>query len=841
MAKNKTIAQYYFSPRLEKQLALISKYSLTVVEAPSGFGKTTALREYLDSLGQEGQRGVLKQWYTCFGESPERTWAGICNMFRKLGGALADALANLGVPTRETLPDIADLLQQYSAPKKAYFVIDNYQLFATKVPKELLTALAACCRNNNLHLIVITQHLDHLFGAAKTTHSSRAYHVITGDDFAFDNAGIARYCRLAGIAISMDTIEQIQATSQGWIAAIRLQLKHYQESDWIIDPKGINDLVETAVWNKLSDQGKEFMLGMSLLDYATHRQAVIMNGGAAVPAEASDLRVMDFFVRRVPDKNAYFLHAILRDYLSSRFAAQAQEFKHTMLRRAAAACLAEDDYWPAARFFMRVEDYDAILAMPLNDLVFSHYQGEGMIQFFARLFEKCPLETLRKYPLMVITVGIQFYKEGRPEDYVRVIHLIEEFIKNPPGPSEMSERELYRVKGEFEMLLHVTRYNDMEGMAVHIRKAHEYLSRVSVSPRSYIFAGNPPWAMGMPSALASYWSQSGELRNILLLMDSLVPLYTELTCGHGAGGATIMHAEAAAARGDDSEAEALCHKAIYVAQSAEQRTNRLCAELVLARIGLVRGDEKMYAFARKNIAREIESARQTALTREGEMAVAHLDLIFGKTNGLPNWLRHPEAIRRNLYKLTQPYALMLHSWLLLLEKRWAEFYALTEMALKTVQDLHYPLLWIYHLIFLARARLAEKRGAEAAARLREVLGLALPDRVYQPLAEHAETLLPLMEKLKGEFDGQRMLECLSFCRRWGQGVAAVHKARPGDPRLLTPRQAEILSLAAKGQSNAQIAARLGVSPDNVNKLLRAAYGKLNARNRVEAVRIFLHS
>ena len=64
MAKKKIHPQYYFSPRIQKQLALIPRYPLTVVEAPSGFGKTTAVREYLASIGKgEGKQRVLKRWY----------------------------------------------------------------------------------------------------------------------------------------------------------------------------------------------------------------------------------------------------------------------------------------------------------------------------------------------------------------------------------------------------------------------------------------------------------------------------------------------------------------------------------------------------------------------------------------------------------------------------------------------------------------------------------------------------------------------------------------------------------------------------------------------------------
>ena len=100
---------YYFSRHLWETLADIPTYGLTVIEAPSGFGKTTALREYL----AREQKMADVRWYTCFGESAGRTWAGICALFGGSEDSITDELLELGEPSLENLADICLL---YTSP-----------------------------------------------------------------------------------------------------------------------------------------------------------------------------------------------------------------------------------------------------------------------------------------------------------------------------------------------------------------------------------------------------------------------------------------------------------------------------------------------------------------------------------------------------------------------------------------------------------------------------------------------------------------------------------------------------------------------------------------------------
>jgi LuxR family maltose regulon positive regulatory protein len=52
---------------------------------------------------------------------------------------------------------------------------------------------------------------------------------------------------------------------------------------------------------------------------------------------------------------------------------------------------------------------------------------------------------------------------------------------------------------------------------------------------------------------------------------------------------------------------------------------------------------------------------------------------------------------------------------------------------------------------------------------------------------------------------------------------------------LSPREKEICEMVAKGQTDKQIARRLGITEDTVNTHLRFAFEKLESTNRTQAV------
>ncbi len=75
----------------------------------------------------------------------------------------------------------------------------------------------------------------------------------------------------------------------------------------------------------------------------------------------------------------------------------------------------------------------------------------------------------------------------------------------------------------------------------------------------------------------------------------------------------------------------------------------------------------------------------------------------------------------------------------------------------------------------------------------------------------------------------------------GHDYASEGAGRTADLGLLSPRERDVLGMAAEGLTNGEIARRLGVTVHAVKFHLASVFRKLGVANRTEAAVVFLRS
>lgn len=811
---------YYFPDYLKKQLSKIPHYPLTVVEGPSGFGKTTAVREYIK---EHLPHDAHEYWYTCLGNPTAKTWNGICSLFEYVDCDIADKLRALEFTSADTLTDIANLIQKICCDFETFLIIDNYQILNSIVPEEFLSAFSIQTENSNIHIIFITQQLS-VHQQTVLRHS--AAHIIPASDFFFDRNSTARLFKLAGIRLTDKELENVHTSTEGWVSALRLQMINYQKYGCFEYNAGIEQLVEAAIWKKLSMGEKDFLLAVSVLDSFTLGQAKRMLGKNCLTESIENLLASNALINYYFENSTYIMHSILQGYLRRRFYQyQSEDCQKQMLSLAGQACVDISDYSAAARFFLEAGDFEAFLSFPLQTNYLSCTSDWTLIDLIVRTVRVCPDDLLRRHPEAVLILSFQLFLFCQYELSGYLCEIARMALENPV---DLDECQIKRLNGEMEYLLSFNEYNDIKKMSARHKAAYAQLE----GPSSYRFAlGN----FGSVSIMYMYWSKSGELEQTIGLMEENLPLYRLLSGGHSTGSDSAMRAEWLLQRGDTEAAEILCYKAIYAAQSDNQACICLCAELVLARIALLRGDAEGYCRATEHIGQCADLKLGMYNERAAQLCLASLTLTIGEVRNIPDWLNSPDVIDKNLYPATVPYGQMLYGKLLLIEKRYSELYAVSQMAMELALKSNYLLTQVYHLLYLAVAKLNDRNTKKAQMFLNQALEIALPDQVYLPFAEHA-TLIPLLEFARHlGFDKDKINCVLSLCTQQQEGVQAVTKALRNADSPLTVREREI-ALLAKGRFSAkEIAGKLYISESTVKSTLKSIYRKLDVQSKTQLI------
>ncbi|NLW78700.1 MAG: hypothetical protein GXY32_04730 [Ruminococcaceae bacterium] len=809
----------YFSPRLMNALAGIRTSPATVVSAPSGLGKTTAVKHFLSIRQAQGSR-VL--WHTVLGESPDTAWRHICEMLSEVDAETAALLLQMGFPVRETLVLLAKLSARLRCAQETILVVDNTQIFEAEVSYELVMALAQ--HGNPLyHVVLITQTpLDSPvfpLGAPEVL-------FLGADNFFFQEEDIAAYFRLNGAELTQPQAHQVMKNTFGWVAVVRLQLLSYFQTGDIQLESRMSQLMRTALWEPLTAEEKYFLLAISRMDSLTRRQICILLNSDTVPAYGMKLLERGGFIQPDIQHHTYTVHSLLQNFLAPYFEELPPKEQKLLYARTGRAYLQADMPFPAFRMLMLSGAYAEMLQVPLANMDMAEHSTDEVVPLLQDVLAACPPELLKQHPVALLRFAFEALLRGARPLFSGYCALIEQVLNTPDALSPKSRQYLL---GEYTFLCSFSYGNDLGKMHAAHKAALEALGGPSSA-----FDTRWSWTFDVPSTLAPYWSDRAPLAETLAAADDGMPTYLILSLGHATGATELMHAEALLNAGKLDEAEAMCHQARYLAGEHCQDSVCFGVELTRGRIAILRGDAAYYGARLESIDRLMLTGSEKMRHLLADQSTTFLQLALGRTEGVPTWLQSETTIRQRMFGDGTSYGMILLGKTLLLKKDYNRLLGLAGPVLQAAESQHLQLTQVYYLLYLACIKRATGAPAEAQQHLQRALDIALPNAVYLPFAEHsAELAQPLTVWEHTRNAGKHAATIRQLGKLQRAGAERINRKLYSTGVSLTPREAEIARYTKQGLSNKQIAEILFVSPETVKKTLKSVFLKLGLKSRTQ--------
>ncbi len=804
----------YFSDRIMEILDRIFDHPLTIVEAPMGYGKTTAVREYLN------QAGVNLLWQRVYDSSSSSFWNGFSRLFRELDEDLGQSLFCLGFPDDSiSAQEALQLIEDIELPVKTALVIDDYHLIDSPGVNSFIELLV---ENEiaNLHIVLTTrftkyQKLEELV--------LKGYlHHINKETLEFTPREITGYYRMCGINLKDIEADQLYSVTEGWISALYLFMLEYIAEGSYTPTKSIYKLIEKAVYTPLSDEIKEFVITMCIFDSFTYEQAVHMWGKENTGELLAELTVKNAFVKYDNSIKTYLMHKIFTGFLQDELERKDARYRQDLYLKAAQWYLKTNDYIPARHFFYECGDFDNIM-LTLEEDKGNSFVGDK--ELLIKHMEECPQEVKVRHHLGLLKYALHLFIHN---EHDLLSKTCQEFSDNIASDKSLSDDQRNRFLGEFEVLLSFMAYNDVKKMSGHHRKAWELLNRITSLTNN-----KTNWTFGSPSVLYMLYRESGKLEEHVQYLKEAMFYYYRLTNGHGSGAEYVMEAERYFNMGDLVNAEISVHQALNKAQSSGEANIILCVVYLQTRLAFMKGDfTRMFELLHK-MRSDMTLNREYNFLHTVEICEGSIYATLNQKDKIPERLLEVDITNLRLRFPAYAAFNIMYGRVLLIKEEYLKLIGSAEYFISIASVFPNLLGQIYTYIYLAAANRQIFREAEALAKLKQALEIAMPDRMYMPFVENCDYIESLLLKLaeEGNYpeDIDRIITLHQTYRRLKEQIILEHFTQ--EKPQLTKREIEIARLAAAGITNIEIGKQLYISANTVKMALKSIYSKLSINNR----------
>ena len=825
MPKEKiSLNSIYISERLQKSLQPVSNSALTAITAPMGYGKTTAVNWYLSRMAKDSQALLIR--ISIYSQNLSIFWKSVQNAFSFAG---LNFLENYDCPEDEASAGFLTEILCYQLEKceNCYIFIDDFHLLKDDRAVTFLCRMAGRIPEN-VHLIVASR--NHFISDDWIVRLGGRLHRIEIDDLRLNAGELSDYIRRCGTSLTDSQLEQLLKSSEGWFAAVYLNLCSFSKSGEL--PGKTSDIYQmfsASMLNPLPEDRKEFLSTMGLADEFTEEMAEFITKREDVHQILKMLTRQNAFVTCLNDGQTYRFHHMMKECAFRAFRTLDNSRQAFYYERYGAWYEKHGAYIHALSAYWRNQNFAAILRVVQKDagILLASLKPEDVLEALNR----CPVSVLKEYPLAILVLMRCMFNWKNIPKMLELKALLLASIREHP---KLSEEEKGNLLGECDLIQSFLMYNDISRMSQFHRSASEKMTRPAISIRS-----DGGWTFGSPSVLMMFHRKSGDLDKELEEMNQCMPHYYKITNGHGQGAETIMSAEAHFMRGNFVDAHIALEMAYTQIQGNGQESIALCCDFLAQRLSICMDIKMRNTFEERR--KELLQGHNTTWVNIFDSTCAYYYAVTGQTERIPTLFGAHMLSTVNFLAPGRPMMEMIENQVYLAQGEYSKVIGRSESILAMCQALHYDLVALHVQIQLLAANWKLGKTEQALELLRRSLSQAFPDGILMPFVEN----YPYIEELlKGSFFGINenfLFRITRMGKEWEMRCDQLKKEEAYPPafKVLSDRELEITELMAKHMSNKEIAQSLFLSEGTVKQYINQIYSKLQIPGDVRVKRKYL--
>lgn len=811
--------QFYFSDEISHKLSYIYQSSLTMIEAPAGYGKSTAVRWAMRDIPPE-----QVHWFTAVSFLQDTSLDWFIRQIGALDAAAGAALRGLGFLNRSNVSDAADILSRLSIDTTCYLILDNFQLIGDNWPLPLLQAVADRPRDG-LHVILISQNFKKLRAVFE---SSAGVSRLNSRDFLLGKKDILRYAQQLGHNLTRHQIDLIYRNTEGWAAAVALYLKNLQDDPGKVPEfHDMDGLLHEFFWRKLSSREQELLLRVAVYDCI--RESQLSEIAPGQEAALQNLLVRTPLMHHDVRARTSYPHELLRHFLLEMLETMPQDFRCQVYEAAGDIYRRAGNRKKAVECFFQAGNDEQLLSCELTGLLGETFGTISYTALARRVLQRCPQETLARYPLSVLRLCLALFGGTDFQGFEEALEQSRKIIEQNGSKQLM---------GEWYLLSAFREFPDIPRMKAQYQKA----AAIMTAP-SELFNKREPYMFGTTSMWYLFYRTPGKMMETAEELRDMLEVYNPLTGNHGAGAYEIYMGEALSVQGEFDKSDIYAHRAAMLSEQWQNATITYGAALLL-------GINAIYQSDMISLQKAIEYLETKALaypflqhtainTQMAETVRTYLLGLMMEPDRSAAWARGSADMLGDL-TFTNFMAKTNRITDLILKKEYKRAIASVEASLQLDSRLISLSTRNFMCVGLALCYLAMGSIPRAAEWLDQSLTLAAPDHNYTFLACFRKYLsvLFLLPSIKKKHETAineiKALE-IHYTKAEESRIFAMLEKYPDQMAGLSDREREVARLVAEGLRNKEIAQRLFISEETVKSHIRSIFNKTNIDRRSKLV------